>query len=260
MMPDRDTDIRPNAEALSVCVIIPTYNNAKTLREVLDAALRQNLPVIVVNDGSTDETAAVLTDFAGRVEIIAYQPNRGKGHALKNGFDRAEKLGYAYAITMDSDGQHAATDIARFTEALIRFPDALIIGQRIVEGNMPPKNSFANQFSNFWFAVQTARRLRDTQNGLRLYPLRAMKGMRPFSSSYEAELELLVRCRWKGIRIVSVPTRVYYAPEEERVTHFRPGRDFLRISILNTILVIAAIVYGYPSMLYHSLFKRSPKP
>lgn len=119
MMPDRDTDIRPNAEALSVCVIIPTYNNAKTLREVLDAALRQNLPVIVVNDGSTDETAAVLTDFAGRVEIIAYQPNRGKGHALKNGFDRAEKLGYAYAITMDSDGQHAATDIARFTEALI---------------------------------------------------------------------------------------------------------------------------------------------
>ncbi|MDO4702532.1 glycosyltransferase family 2 protein [Tannerella sp.] len=260
MMPDRETDIRPGTEALSVCVIIPTYNNAKTLREVLDAALRQNLPVIVVNDGSTDETAAILTDFAGRVEIISYHPNKGKGHALKNGFDRAEKLGYAYAITMDSDGQHAATDIARFTEALSRYPDALIIGQRIVEGNMPPKNSFANQFSNFWFAVQTARRLRDTQNGFRLYPLRAMKGMRPFSSRYEAELELLVRCRWKGIRIVSVPTHVYYAPEGERVTHFRPGKDFVRISVLNTILVIAAMLYGYPSMLYHSLFKRSPKP
>ena len=77
MMSDCDTDIRPGTEALSVCIIIPTYNNAKTLREVLEDALQQILPVIVVNDGSTDETAAVLKDFAGRVEIISYQPNRG---------------------------------------------------------------------------------------------------------------------------------------------------------------------------------------
>jgi hypothetical protein len=113
---------------------------------------------------------------------------------------------------------------------------------------MPAKNSFANKFSNFWFTVQTAYRLRDTQNGFRLYPLSAMKGLHPLSSRYEAELEMLVRAAWKGIRIIPVPTLVYYPLEGERISHFRPGMDFFRISVLNTLLTLLAIVYGYPSM------------
>jgi hypothetical protein len=131
------------------------------------------------------------------------------------------------------------------------------MGQRIVEGQMPSGNNFANKFSNFWFTAQTGRRLKDTQNGFRLYPLAAMKGMRPLTSRFEAELELLVRAAWKGIPIRPVPVNVFYPPKDERVSHFRPGKDFLRISLLNTCLTILAILYGYPSILWHKLFKTS---
>jgi hypothetical protein len=78
-----------------------------------------------------------------------------------------------------------------------------------------------------------------------------MKRLRPFTARYEAELEMLVRCAWRGIKLISLPVRVYYAPEGERVSHFRPGMDFFRISLLNTLFVLLAVVYGYPSIFFH---------
>ncbi|MDR3267310.1 MAG: hypothetical protein LBT24_07055 [Tannerella sp.] len=95
------------------------------------------------------------------------------------------------------------------------------------------------------------KRLFDTQNGFRLYPLCEMDGIKPVFSRYEAELELIVRCAWKGIKILPATTRVYYPPKGERVTHYRPVMDFLRITGVNVLFVLLAIVYGYPSMFYH---------
>ena len=249
-------DLRLRMETLRLCVVVPTYNNEKTLSEVLNEILRYTSSVIVVNDGSTDGTGKILERFARRVEVVAYMPNRGKGYALKSGFDCAEALGFRGVITLDSDGQHQVAELVRFVEYATLYPDTLLLGQRTTTGDMPAKSSFANQFSNFWFAVQTAYRFRDTQNGFRLYPLSVMKGLRPLTSRYEAEIEMLVRSVWKGIRIVPVPTCVYYPPEGERITHFRPGKDFLRISLLNTLLTILAVVYGYPSMFIHRLLKK----
>ena len=246
-------------EALRLCVVVPTYNNQETLPDVLNEILLYSSRVIVVNDGSTDKTADVLEIFSERVEVVSYAPNRGKGFALKTGFDHAEALGYKGAVSIDSDGQHLASEIGRFVEHAEKYPDTLLLGQRTTEGTMPAGSSFANKFSNFWFAVQTANRFHDTQNGFRLYPLAAMKGMRPLTSRYEAELEILVRSAWRGIRIIPVPTRVYYPPGSERVTHFRPGKDFLRISLLNTLLTLLAIVYGYPSMFIRRLFTKRKK-
>ena len=248
--------LQKRMKEIKLCVVVPTYNNQKTLGRVIHDILRYTSNVIIVNDGSTDNTAEILKDFSEKIRVVSYMPNRGKGYALKSGFDEAEKLGYSGAITIDSDGQHFASEIERFVEFAEKNPDALLLGQRTAEGDMPAKNSFANKFSNFWFAVQTAYRFSDTQNGFRLYPLSAMKGLRSVSSRYEAELEMLVRSAWKGIKIVPVPTRVYYPPEGERVTHFRPGRDFFRISVLNTLFTFMAIVYGYPSMFLHSLFSK----
>ena len=252
--------LQKRMEALHLCVVVPTYNNRKTIAGVVGDILKYTSNVIVVNDGSTDNTAEILKDFSVKICIVSYMPNRGKGYALKSGFDKAEELGYRGAVTLDSDGQHFASEIVRFVDYAEKYPDALLLGQRTTEGDMPSKNSFANKFSNFWFAVQTAYLLNDTQNGYRLYPLSAMKGLRSFSSRYEAELEMLVRSAWRGIRIVPVPTRVYYPPEDERVTHFRPGRDFFRISVLNTLFTLLAVVYGYPSMLLHRLFSKQRKP
>jgi len=237
---------------LNVCVIIPTYNNAQTLAQVVDAVLEYLPAVIVVNDGSTDCTQDILERYKEKIEIVSYKKNRGKGYALSRGFDCAEQLGFTHAITIDSDGQHYASDIPQFLKAANENPDRLIVGSRnLTQDNMPKKNTFANKFSNFWFMVQTAQRLSDTQSGYRLYPLKKMKRLRPVTSRYEAELEILVRCAWRNIAITSIPVNVFYAPEGERVTHFRPGVDFFRISVLNSVFVLLAIIYGYPSMFFN---------
>jgi glycosyltransferase involved in cell wall biosynthesis len=237
-----------------ICVVIPTYNNEKTFAAVIDSVLEYIASVIVVNDGSTDRTNEILTPYGGKIQLVSYAKNRGKGYALRCGFDCAEQMGFKYVLTLDSDGQHFADNIPYFVKAAEKNPDTLIVGNRnLTQDNMPKKNTFANRFSNFWFALQTGIRLPDTQTGYRLYPLKKMKRLRPFTSRYEAELEMLVRCAWRGIRLISLPVQVYYAPEGERVSHFRPGMDFVRISLLNTLFVFLAVVYGYPVKFFRSL-------
>lgn len=241
-----------------ICALIPTYNNGQTLAQVIDAVLERLPSVIVVNDGSTDDTGDILKKYSGKIEVVDYEKNRGKGYALSRGFDRAQHLGYTHAITIDSDGQHHAGDIPLFAAAACENPDTLVIGNRnLTHDNMPKKSTFANRFSNFWFTVQTARRLPDTQTGFRLYPLQIMKRMRPVTSRYEAELELLVRCAWRRIEIRAIPIQVFYAPKGEQMTHFRPGIDFVRISVLNTVFVLLAVVYGYPSMAIRYLLSKN---
>lgn len=230
-----------------ICAIVPTFNNCGTVVQVIERVLLFVHPVIVVNDGSTDETLQLLEKLEASIILVSYEQNRGKGFALKTGFQKALDLGFSYAITIDSDGQHFPEDIPLFIEALKYHHDALIVGSRNLQSeNMPGKNTFANKFSNFWFRLQTGKNLKDTQTGFRLYPLRRMKGLRFLTSRYEAELELLVFSAWHGIELFPITIRVYYPPLEERVTHFRPTTDFLRISLLNTILCFGALFYGLP--------------
>lgn len=245
------------SETLNYCVIIPVYNNEKTVADVVGNVLRYAEHVIVVNDGSTDNTRQNLQPFADSIELVEYPDNRGKGYALQQGFSRARALGFEHAVTMDADGQHLASDIPVLMQAVKENPEALIVGARsFKQENMPTQNVKANRFSNFWFTVQTFCKLPDTQTGFRVYPLHKMGDMQIHWYRYEAELDMLVRCAWRNIPLVSVPVQVYYPPKEERVSHFRPGRDFLRISLLNTALCLAAIVYGWPRILFHKLFVR----
>lgn len=238
-----------------ICVIIPTYNNAGTIATVVTKALAECQDVIVVNDGSTDNTRSVLQDIQG-ITLIDYPQNKGKGYALKKGFEKALLLGFAYAITLDGDGQHYPEDIRKFLQANLDHPGALIIGNRNLEGVERSKgSSFANKFSNFWFYIQTGRRLEDTQTGYRLYPLKKLHGLSLLTSRYEAEIELLVFASWHGVNIVSIPIEVYYPPRKERVSHFRPTTDFIRISILNTILCFLAVIYGLPLRIGRFLMK-----
>lgn len=251
-MPDFST-----FNGLKLCVVIPTYNNAQTLEKVVRDARAHQVAVMVVNDGSTDSTPVVMNQLGDDIIKLHYEKNRGKGYALRLAFRMALNQGYDYVLTMDADGQHLASDFPIFEENIRKHPDTLIVGSRgMEEENMPKKNSFANRFSNFWFAVQTFRKLPDTQSGFRVYPLKKMGKVRWLTNRYETELEILVRCAWRGVEIVPVPVHVYYPPAEDRVSHFRPRVDFLRISLLNTFLCLLALVYGYPSMLIHKLLKK----
>ncbi|MDO4164501.1 MAG: glycosyltransferase family 2 protein [Bacteroides sp.] len=234
------------------CVIIPTYNNAGTIRQVVADVQRYARDIIVVDDGCTDGTDALLADMT--VTVVSYGRNRGKGYALKAGFQKAREMNFDYALTIDADGQHFADDIPAFVEAMNEHPDSLIVGSRnlAVEG-MPAQNTFANKFSNFWFRIQTGINLPDTQTGYRLYPLRKMRHLWWMTSRYEAELEMLVYAAWTGIKLLPIPIKVYYPPKELRVSHFRPVYDFARISLLNTVLCLLAVVYGLPSKLIRSI-------
>ncbi len=245
-MNDETTTYRQKLSELRCVVVIPTYNNAETLAAVVADAKQYAENIIVVNDGSTDRTSDVLSSIED-VTIITYPKNRGKGYALKLGLKRAHDLGFRYAITIDSDGQHYADDIPVFIDRIEQSPDTLLIGARnLTAENMPSKNTFANKFSNFWFRVETGQKLADTQSGYRLYPLDKLQGIKTITSRYEFEVEIIVRAAWRGVRVENVPIKVYYAPAEERVSHFRPLRDFTRISILNTFLVICALLLYYP--------------
>lgn len=243
------------AAAGNICIVIPTYNNAGTICDVAGRAVAQGYPVIVVNDGSTDQTATLLEQSGLPLTVLNHPYNRGKGIALRTALTYARAQGFRYAITLDADGQHFPEDVPVLVEALSQHPGALIVGSRNLQAeNMPGGNTFANRFSNFWFRVQTARSLPDTQTGFRAYPLDRLPSLRILTSRYEAELALLVFSAWKGIELVPVAIRVCYP--EDRVSSFRPFRDFFRISVLNTLLCVLAIVYGYPSILIHKLFRK----
>lgn len=320
-------------------ILIPTYNNAGTLADVVRRALQQGLPVMVVDDGSTDGTAEVLVGLQSAVRaqnkafscpdhlesaerevfpsakkladatgntslsdnetsdasentflsdnedistddkasltdngvsavrgafsvasanisaeenaplaVVRHVVNQGKGVALKTGFQEALRLGYSYAVTLDADGQHHPEDVPVLLAQ--KGEKTLVVGSRSIRGK-DGRSSFANKFSNFWFTLYTWIKLPDTQTGYRLYPLKNLPSLRLLSARYEAELTLLVFSAWKGLKLVPVPVQVEYP--EDRVTHFRPGKDFTRISILNTLLLFVALFYGYPRTLLRKL-------
>ena len=151
--------------ALRCVVIMPTYNNAGTIATVISDVKAFTDDVIVVNDGSTDDTKNILSSIED-IKVIDYPNNKGKGYALKLGLKKAYEWGYRYAITIDSDGQHYADDIPTFIDKIEEKPDSLLIGARnLTAENMPSKNTFANRFSNFWYKVETGQELSDTQSG-----------------------------------------------------------------------------------------------
>ncbi|HMH35128.1 MAG TPA: DUF2062 domain-containing protein [Puia sp.] len=246
-LPVNDAAIRNKQfEAAQTCVLIPTYNNAATLARVIEDVLAYTHHIIVINDGSTDGTEKIIAAFP-ILQSVQYVENRGKGWALRQGFAKARELGYRFAISIDSDGQHFARDLPSFIHKLETEKNAIVIGSRNMgQASVPGKSSFGYKFSNFWFRVETGIDAPDTQSGFRLYPIVLLRDIRFFTRKYEFEIEVLVRAAWKGIHIDSVPIEVYYPPKAERITHFRPFKDFTRISILNTFLVLLTFLYIRP--------------
>ena len=236
-------------KALKACVIIPTYNNAKTLEAVIKTTLEYCSDVIIVNDGATDSTSEIISKFTN-ITVVKHEVNKGKGMALRNGFKKAVEMGFDYAITIDSDGQHYPEDFITFLNKVEEIPGSLIIGARnMTVENVPGKSTFGNKFSNFWFWAETGITVPDTQSGYRLYPVQRLKKIWLFTTKFELEIEVIVKAAWRGIPVISVPVKVYYSPQEERVSHFRPGKDTVRISFLNSYLFTLAVLFWRPVML-----------
>lgn len=251
--PNNKEFTKQHFKKLKCCVLIPTYNNAKTIESVILSTLEYCDDVILVNDGCTDNTAEILKNYP-QLHIVTHPINKGKGVGLKNGFAKAIELGFDYVISIDSDGQHFPSDFEVFLNKIEQEPGSLIIGARnMTVDNVPNKSTFGNKFSNFWFWAETGIKLPDTQSGFRLYPVQKLKKIWLFTTKFEFEIEVIVKAAWRGIPVVSVPVNVYYAPANERVSHFKASRDTTRISFLNSYLTTLALLFWRPVMLIRSL-------
>lgn len=220
------------------CIILPAYNNCRTAGAVIRGALGHVPDLIFVDDGSTDGTAGVLREFPG-ITVVRHEKNRGKGAALMSGFSKALALGFDHAVSIDADGQHLPDDIPRFLAAIEQDPAAIYVGSRkSVGARVSPFSRFANRFSDFWFWLESGAELPDTQCGFRSYPLKAIDRLRLKKTHYDFEVEVLVKAAWSGVPLKPVPVTAVYLPAGERVSHFRPIIDFLRISHLYTLFFI----------------------
>lgn len=239
---------RQRMKSQGCAVLIPTYCNSGTLYRVVESALEYCDDVFVIDDGSTDDTAQVMLSLSSLgVRCEGYTTNRGKGYALRYGMRLAREAGFQYAITMDSDGQHLADDLPIFLRAIEENPGAFIVGQRdFAQQNMPKGNRFANRFSSFWYKLETGVPLLDTQSGFRAYPLHYFSEGKWLSRGYAYELEALVRWPWRGGVVVPLPMQVYYPPRGERVSHFKPLRDFTLMSLLHTLFTIVGLFFVRP--------------
>ena len=220
----------PEVNRFHPVVIAPTFNNARTLTDVLGRIDKIQLPVIVVDDGSTDGTASILIDwqYTTNHHLISHAQNRGKAAALCTGFSRAAELGFTHAITIDTDGQLDPAEIPNLLNAAMRTPNAFVIGSRDVDALDYPKASRIGRYwANLSVCWESGAQITDSQCGFRVYPLLVMHALRCHAGRYGYETEILTRAAWAGVPIEQTAVSCRYDLPEGRVSHFRPWRDSL---------------------------------
>jgi len=218
--------------------VIPVYNHVDKVGDVIRAALTLNLPVIVVDDGSTDSTADRVKNIPG-VRLLQHSRNQGKGEALMTGMTEAAKSA-RWAISVDADGQHAPVDGLNLIRAIPAGQRPIVVGTRqgMEAGEVNWKSRYGRKFSNFWVWASSGCWVEDSQSGFRIYPLPESLNLNVKSRRYQFEVEVLVKAAWKKIPLVQAPVSVTYLPESGRISHFRPFVDFMRNSRVFARLVI----------------------
>jgi glycosyltransferase involved in cell wall biosynthesis len=237
--------------------IVPTYNNAPSVRDVLVGLWREVNDILVVIDGSTDATSAIVNDLKRdcrgpqTLTVLEFESNRGKGAALREGFKKALSIGCTHAITVDADGQHIPGDVVYFLEKIYESPDTLWIGDRTIPFNdsqQPLRSRLGRVFGAFWYRFFTDKKIRDTQCGFRAYPLEPINNLGCTGNGYDFEQELLIHAAWNGIPVKSVPIHLYYPPRDKAVSHFRPFTDFMRIFKVNSKAALTKIFLPWRTM------------
>ena len=236
----------PPLNSFKPIVVAPTHNNAGTLLRVLQELTNLGLPVIVVNDGSTDGTAAILSAWKSRARglrtVITHDQNRGKAAALQTAFGHAEHLGFTHAVSIDTDGQLDASDIPALLAKTEATPLAFVLGVRDASAaDYPRRSRFGRWVSNLLVRFETGTRVADSQCGLRVYPLKLVNQIRCCSGHYGFETEIITRSRWAGTAIVEVPVACRYFPADQRVSHFKPVLDSLRALRMHGRLILVAM-------------------
>ena len=213
---------------MNICLLIPAYNEAKTIGQIVSRARRIIEPVIVVDDGSRDDTLQIAQDSGAFV--LKHRVNSGKGSALRTGFQYSLDQGYDAVITMDSDGQHDVGDIPTFLRAYGKRGSGIILGSRMHDiSTMPPVRKFTNKFTSFVGSLLTRQKLRDSQSGFRLISTDVLRAIELETTGYEMESEILIKASRAGFRISSVPIKTIYGDEVSKIDPVADTYRFFRL-------------------------------
>jgi glycosyltransferase involved in cell wall biosynthesis len=223
--------------------VIPVYNHAGTVAQVVKDAQAFRYPVFVVDDGSTDNTYDQIKEIAG-IQILRHAENQGKGAAILTGFAAAAAVA-DWAITIDADGQHYPEDARKLIKAIPKKTRPIIVGARadMTGVHVPWTSRFGRKFSNFWVRTSGGPAILDSQSGMRIYPLPEALHLGTKARRFQFEVEILVQAKRKGFQVIETPVRVNYNPNGERISHFRPFVDFLRNSSTFTRLIFTRIFF-----------------
>jgi glycosyltransferase involved in cell wall biosynthesis len=207
------------------CALIPAYLEERRIGSVVRSVLRYIQPVIVIDDGSPDQTAAEAS--AAGAQVIRHEKNLGKGAALNTGFSYAAVRQFDYVITLDADGQHAPSDIPRFIEAFRHSGVPVLVGSRMADPRgMPLVRKLTNYLMSWYLSREMGQCVPDTQSGFRLYASQALPYLATESQKFAAESETLLRLAVNGIKIGSVPITVIYENERSKISPFRDSIRF----------------------------------
>lgn len=224
---------------MKLVALVPTFDNPRTIRGVVERIRARGLEVLVVDDGSgpAGRAACAALGEQGLATVIHRTGNGGKGAACKAGFRRARALGYTHAFQIDADGQHDLDRIPAFVEASRKAPAALVLGYPEYDATAPRSRRIARGLTDFWVAVEVGGRdkIRDAMIGFRIYPLAASAVMDRVGDGMEFDIEAAVAMVQRDTPTVNLPVAVRYLAEEEGgVSHFRPLRDNLRFAWMHS--------------------------
>ncbi len=221
----------------NIWCVIPVYNNRDTVLDIVRQCIAVLGKVVVVDDGSSDVDVSALLSGLTAV-VLKHETNQGKGQAILTAAGYIEEQGGDYMITIDADGQHNPKDIDKFIPLINEDRHSLIIGCRDFDtDNVPKKTRFGRKFANFWLRLETGIYIDDCQSGFRAYPVGHINKMNFKGRRYDFEAEVLAKAAWAGLGLKTVTVDVHYPKPEERVSHFKPFLDNLRLSRIHSMLV-----------------------
>jgi glycosyltransferase involved in cell wall biosynthesis len=215
---------------MNLCVLIPSFNEARTIGRLVAELCAKGFTVYVVDDGSTDGTAAIAHS-SGAI-VVKHKKNKGKGASLREGFSHIVKKGFDAVVVMDGDGQHLVSDIDGFIEKMESTKTDIVIGNRMTDvSSMPEERKHTNRFMSGLISMLSGQRVPDSQSGFRLIKRDVLQRIELRSSNYEIESEMIIRASRAGFRIESVPIKTIYHDETSKINPFIDTLRFIRFIV-----------------------------